>query len=129
MAIDVSELMFDPDLMHPNPIGCYRQTRTTSSGGMSQITQSPFWIYATVVPANGRQLQRLPEGDRVAAGMAFYTATELIASSPGYAGDIIYWKNQPYLVQYVDDYSENGMWAAVCTLTQVQGPAPGTPPG
>ena len=82
-----------------------------------------------VVSANGRQLQRLADMDRVGAGIAVYTTTELIDGAAGFAPDIIMWKGQFYLVAFLDDFSTNGFYGAVASLTAVQGPTPGTAPG
>ena len=127
MAIDLTDIAADPELLSQYSLSCLRRPRTTSDGGLAVITTNAFTIWATVAPANGRQLHRLAEADRTAAGIAVYTTTQLIAEAPGFAADIVYWKTQPYLVAYVDDFSTNGFCAAVCTLTDVVGPLPDTP--
>jgi hypothetical protein len=126
MALDMSEVVGDVDLGNNYPVIIIRRTRVTGADGKPTFSQSAMNIWAEVVPASGRQLQRLAEADRVTAGIAIYTTTEIVCNAPGFAPDIIMWKNQPYLVGYVDDYSGNGYYGAVATLTQLTGPVPNT---
>ena len=128
MSIDLFDVIADPDLTNNRELQCYRRKRETRENGKAYITATPFRIWATVAPASGRQLQRLPEADRTSAGIALYTNTELIVEAQGFVADLVSWKNQLYLVGYVDDYSQDGFYSAIATLTKMTGPVPGTIP-
>jgi hypothetical protein len=123
MALDMSDIVDDPDFITPC-VQCYRRPRTTSNGGLAVITLQPFMINATVVPASGRQLQRLADADRTSAGIAVFTTTPLQTESTSYAADLVVFKGQNYILNYLDDFSLNGFYAGVCTLTDIQGPDP-----
>jgi hypothetical protein len=131
MSIDLTDLITDPDICNAFKLQCYRRTRTTNSMGKAVINNpgEAFGITASVFPANGRQLQRLKESDRTEGTIAVYTTNELLVEAAGYAADIVVWKNQNYIVSSLDDYSTNGFFVAICTLTSVVGPVPGTYPG
>jgi hypothetical protein len=36
----------------------------------------------------------------------------------------VVFKGQNYILNYLDDFSLNGFYAGVCTLTDIQGPDP-----
>jgi hypothetical protein len=128
MSLDLTDIINDPDLS-ATPVKLFRRTRGVTDGGMANIgPMQQINIRAVIVPANGRQLQRLPEAERVSAGIAIYTSTEIMGGNNSYTGDMVQFKGQYYTVLYVDDFSINGFYTAVATLADDQGPPLGQQP-
>lgn len=66
-------------------------------------------IEAVIVPASGRQLERLPEGQRTKDVIAIYSPTELrTASVAGAPADQVEWSGAQYQVQSVKAWNEAG---------------------
>jgi hypothetical protein len=73
-------------------------------------TSSTFTISASVQPARGRDLLRLPEGQRTREVIAIFTATALqTAAAPGGAtADAITFQGSQYEVQTVEYWFQAG---------------------
>lgn len=72
-------------------------------------TSSTFTIAGVIAPASGRQIERLPEGQRDKETIAIYTPTELrTASAGGAPADRITWGGRVYEVLSVKPWSEAG---------------------
>lgn len=67
---------------HTNVTGTHRAAATYVNGVATAGATSAFTIaYAVIVPASGRQLQRLPEGRRSQETRAVYTAGALLVGA------------------------------------------------
>jgi hypothetical protein len=94
----------------------YVVTRSTSAQGddghgrvaAGAITTLP--IVASIQPASGRVLERLPEGERSGDFIRVWTATPLQTTdaTTGLAGDTLVYKGKSYQVEQVNDWSESG---------------------
>jgi len=74
-------------------------------------------LTANVQPAGGRQLMRLPEGDRTRDNITVWSTSELrpVARAQGKPGDLVLWNGERYEVIQLNDWSANGdYWEATC---------------
>jgi hypothetical protein len=79
------------------PSGSYVAGRWVEGAG------SAFEIVASIQPATPKELQRLPEGDRVRDVIAIWTTTELqVAASPAAQADRVTYAGASYEVQAVE---------------------------
>jgi len=104
--IDVTELLTDPDFVG-EIIQITRQTRVNSLGE-NILTECPIKTVVSVPPANGKEIERLPEAQRVANLMNFYFKGTIIASAPGKYSDILVFRGQRFQVLLVQDWSAWG---------------------
>jgi hypothetical protein len=110
--IDVSDIVVDPDLAEAFTI--YRTTGAFGEGGW--IANEP-----TVVPAKGvvtvvneKELEMIPEGDRVKGAMNFYTTTPINVTSQAGSNisDEIEWKGERYRVVSIAPWVSFGFYKA-----------------
>lgn len=104
--------------------GTYTVTRygagSYSNGGATLGSSSTFTIRASVQPATGRELQRLPEGERVRDWLAIWTPTLLRTQEGSSAPDRISIDGYTYEVAIVDDWmSEGGYCKAIAQRLDV----------
>lgn len=93
--------------------GTYPVTRTAAGtyvgGSYVPGATVSLTVEAVVVPASGRQLERLPEGQRSKDTIAIYSPTELrTASVDGPPADRLTWQGASYEVQSVKPWNEAG---------------------
>lgn len=92
--------------------GTYTVTRSaasTYSGGRKVAgSTSTLTVTGVMVPLTGRQLERLPEGQRSGELRAFYTKTSLQTAGEGVAADVISDDGRTWEVEDVDDWSDSG---------------------
>lgn len=90
----------------------YAVTRRTPSsyvdGRLQASTDTVFEILASVQPATGRDLQRLPEGMRTAETRVIYTTSELLTQGASQDPDIIAIEGFAYEVQTVEQWVQVG---------------------
>lgn len=95
--------------------GTYTVTRrgptTVGADGIADAaTASTFTITASVQPLRGRELQRLPEGLRVAERRKLYTSTSLkVIGAP----DVVSIDGDDWEVESVENYSQLGNYYKV----------------
>ncbi|HXS93030.1 MAG TPA: hypothetical protein VN736_00405 [Candidatus Limnocylindrales bacterium] len=110
--ISLGELTYDPDLGQ-----CVTIIRTTGSfqqGGW-RGTEAQVQAYGIVTIASAKDLQQLPEGDRVRGSLMFVTETPIYTTSAAGSqiSDEIIWNGERYRVQQVEPWTQYGMYVAV----------------
>ncbi len=72
--------------------------------------QTPFATSGSMQPLSGRDLQRLPEGDRATEQLWYYTKATLLTSdvATGRVADLVNVGGVSYEVQTVEDWSASG---------------------
>jgi len=111
--IDVAEIINDPDFYQSYIIhrkggywlgGTWKETDTEiSSGGV-------------VIACNAKDLEQIPEGDRVKGMMCFYNTSPLyVTRDNGQKGtsDQIFWNSELYRLDQVFPYSDYGYYKAI----------------
>ena len=111
MAFELQDVVNDPDLAESFDI--LRSSGTFAAGGWQAATvQLPAWGVVTV--ATDKQLEALPEGDRVHGARLFITEQPLYVTGAdrqdGTAGtsDVLLWHNQKYRIVSVGPYENRG---------------------
>lgn len=116
--IDVSELMSDPDFAQ-SYIG-YRKTGNWIEGVFTE-TESVINFYGPITVANTKDINMLPEGDRVIGLMVFYTTSDnpflITRNKDGSLGtsDQPVWENERYKIMQVFPYNNYGYMKAIGT--------------
>lgn len=103
-----------PSLIDDFATGTYTLTRRATSGYTGGIANAPtnttVSISASVQPANGRDLLRLPEGRRTQETQVVFSATELRVGGEnlGYDADLITIAGRTWEVQQVQTWVPPG---------------------
>lgn len=94
--------------------GSYQVTRRPRGGYVNGVATvgatSTFMIQASVQPASGKDLERLPEGRRSLSTMVIFTTTKLVTggqSSPNDA-DLVLIEGAPWEIQHVEQWAQQG---------------------
>jgi hypothetical protein len=98
----------------------YVVTRQTPSvyvdGRLQDATDTLLTITASVQPAQGRDLQRLPEGSRTMEVLSIYTSSELLTQGASQAPDLIAVNGYAYEVQTVEQWVGAGNYYKALAL-------------
>lgn len=90
----------------------YAVTRRSASvyadGRLQDPVDQIFSINASVQPATGRDLQRLPEGTRTAEVRAIFTTSELLTQGVDQSPDVLAIEGFAYEVQTVEQWGSVG---------------------
>jgi hypothetical protein len=91
-----------------------RSTGKFVQGGWEEKREA-FFAFGVVTVATGKDLDQLPEGDRVSQALKFYSTTELFLTSKDKQGtsDIIVYRNEKYRLLSCSPYPERGYWRAI----------------
>lgn len=86
------------------------------AGRWVEGTAETFEITASIQPATPKELQRLPEGDRVRDVIAIWTTTELrVAASPAAQADRVTYAGAVYEVQAVERWDLGAYWKVLAS--------------
>ena len=114
--IDVGDIILDPDFAQPFTILRYYGQWDTGEF----VTGPPQRIQTegTVIAANVKDIQQMPEGDRIRGMMNFYTTADVPmyvtnAATPQNVSDIIEWRGEKYRLYQTYPYVDYGYWKAI----------------
>ena len=109
--INVEELILDPDFGQTYTVT--RSVGTFGPGGF-QNRQTQFRIFGVIEPITAKDLEQVPEGDRVIGLMTFYSTVPLYITSVENSGlsDQITWSNEQWRIQQVLEWADFGYWKA-----------------
>jgi hypothetical protein len=111
--IDVSDILSDPDLAQPFTIK--RSRGEFAAGGYTQTTTT-VQSFGVIIVAQGRELEQVPEGDRVKGAIVVYSAKPLYLThgdnQPGLS-DTIIWRGDSYRLAKLYPYMDFGYYKAV----------------
>jgi hypothetical protein len=111
--INVGELITDPDFAQE--FNVYRSNGSFVDGVWTEGTPTQIKMTGVVTVMRAREIDQLPEGDRVSGGMNFHTTAILYVSREGtYEGisDKIYWRGNYYKLVSVLPYADYGYYKA-----------------
>jgi len=91
--INVAEIIRDPDFCKPYTL--YRKT-TTFLAGRAKLREEKIQRSGIVLPASGKDLLQVPEGDRAKAIIAVYDTEPLFVTNEAGTSDEIVWHNERY---------------------------------
>lgn len=112
--IQVSEVVNDPDLAQPFTI-----LRSVGSwlNGVWQSTQTSIQSYGVIADPSDRELEMIPEGDRVKGAKVFWSSTPIYGThateGAGGSSDILVWHGLNFRVLHVFQYQDYGVYRAV----------------
>ncbi len=111
--IDLSEVVADPDLAEPFTI--FRTTGYFDRGGWTAGPPVQIPARGVVTPASDRELDMVPEGDRIKGSMTFHTHEELhlTSVSEGSVSDKILWQGDYYRLVFIAPWTSFGFNKAV----------------
>jgi hypothetical protein len=116
--ISIDEIVIDPDFAQ-SYIG-HRKSGVWVDGVFEQ-TEVVVNFYGTIIAANSRDINMLPEGDRIAGLMVFYSTadnpifiTRNLDSDTG-TSDELEWRSERYRVMQVYAYNDYGYVKAIAT--------------
>ena len=72
-------------------------------------------MYGVIRPLTAKELNQVPEGDRVQGMMAIHAPTEIFITRAGEdqgTSDKLYWNDHYYRLSNVKPYSDFGYWTA-----------------
>ncbi|HBC94293.1 MAG TPA: hypothetical protein DCZ10_15700 [Pelotomaculum sp.] len=111
--INVAEILYDPDLNQDFTV--YRKTGTWTAGRYSE-TETPLSFTGVILPANAKEINQFPEGDRVTGMMKFFSEREIYVTRSNDEGkgtsDQILWSGHRYRIINVKPYKDYGYYRA-----------------
>jgi len=122
MSFNLQDVTNDPDLAEQATV--LRSTGTFAAGGWQSTTQTLQW-WGVVTVASDRQLESLPEADRVHGARVFISEQQLYVTAAqredGTAGtsDVLLYNGHKYRVASVGPYqNRGGFYSAVALRMQ-----------
>lgn len=116
--VNVSEIITDPDFCQ-DFIVRRRSGGRFQSGGFVPGSEVEVAMSGAIVPLSGKELELIPEAERVKGTMGFWTTSD----NPIYTtrnltndkdiSDVIVWQGETYKILNVDPYSDYGYYHAV----------------
>lgn len=112
--IDVSEVITDPDFCQDIPV--LRSTGDFVKGRWVENAKTPVTLLGVITPMSAKELQQLPEADRVIGSINIYTIQPIYLTSgdnPKRTSDQVLWKGHYHKVVQVNDYSDHGFYYGI----------------
>lgn len=115
MAIDVSEIVHDPDFCTTFLV--IKQSGTEWVRGVPHTKMQEITVEGIVQPSSSKDLELLDTADRVNGMKTFITdAVSLDVSDTEKTSDVCVWKGQRYKLIQTFDYAANGYYKAIGAL-------------
>lgn len=112
--IDLSELVDDPDFAQEFTL--LRSTGNFVDGRWVENPKTTVVMTGVITPMSARELQQMPEADRVIGSINIYTLQPLYTTtggSPQRTSDQILWKGHYYKLFQINDYSDFGFYHSI----------------
>lgn len=116
--INVSDVVLDLDFAQPVAFTVYRTTGTWT-GGRFNTTSTTTTYNGTIVPMNTREMDQLPQGDRITGAIVIYTPSVLYTTrldqavpTQGGISDEILWQGERWKILNVRNFVEFGYYRA-----------------
>lgn len=115
--IDLSFVVTDPRFAKPFTV--YRKTGEWVKGRFEQI-EKEIEMIGTISIASAKQIEFIPEGDRIGGEIAIHCAKELYTSrnapkdsNDSGTADEVLWHGERYKIYSVNPYSDYGYFSAI----------------
>lgn len=115
--INVSSIILDPDFAQTFKV--YRKTGDWAPNGEFVIEPSKISMTGVISIANAKQIEFIPEGDRIGGEIAIHTIEPLYNSrnetetEKAGVSDEIMWHRDRYKIYQVNEYSDYGYYFAI----------------
>lgn len=107
--IDVGSIVVDPDFAQPYTV--HRKSGAWVAGRW-EPTEDDLPYFGAIMVATQRDLNMIPEGDRVSGMMMFFAVKPLNLTSETGTSDEITWKNERYRLTAMLPWSDFGFYQA-----------------
>lgn len=112
--IDLSSAVTDPRFAQPFPV--YRKNGEWIKGRFEQV-ENEIKMIGTISIASAKQIEFIPEGDRIGGEIVIHCVKELYTSrnAPNESGtaDELLWHGERYKIYSVNPYSDYGYFSAI----------------
>ena len=119
--LDMSSIVLDPTFSQTFTV--YRKTGDWAPNGEFVVTENPITMIGVISIANAKQIEFIPEGDRIGGEIAIHTTqilynsrsadeTETPIKEAGLS-DEIEWHGDRYKIYQVNEYSDYGYFFAI----------------
>lgn len=114
----MAEIVNDPDFAQFLPGAIARDAGQFVLGKWKSSTTFVDF-FGIVEPAKSKDVDQVPEGDRIEGAIAFYSSSPLYETHAGQTNvpdgisDVITWHNQPYRLLKVFPWSDFGYYKAI----------------
>jgi hypothetical protein len=125
--IDISEIISDPDFAQEFLV--HREIGANIAGRYV-VDEIDLTLYGVIIPATTKDLEQIPEGDRVTGMMVFYVPIDTplyITKNDTLAGqatnttmtsDQCVWRGDKYRIFQTNSYDDYGYIKAICVYMQ-----------
>ena len=110
--IDLSSVTFSPYLSEQFNILRFVEG-IQGPGGFIPGTSETIPVQGVVWPSTPKEVNMVPEGDRISGMMTFATAQQVFVTNPLGNADQIAYHGEKWIVSAVLDFSTFGFWGAV----------------
>lgn len=113
MVIQIGDIVLDPDFAQQFTV--YRSIGDWVNGRWTESTPEQIIMTGVISVMNERELQAIPEGDKVKGAMVFHTTQELFVTRNGQTkgtSDKIYWRGDYYRLFNIAPYADYGYFRA-----------------
>lgn len=111
--INIEEMITDPDFVQDFII--LRSSGAFVDGVWTESAPQRIKVQGVVNVMNAKELNMLPEGDRISGGMNFHTTEEVFVTRTGQeqgTSDKIIWRGEQYKIFNVFPYVDYGYYKA-----------------
>lgn len=123
--IDMTELMFDPDFIQPEPVHVIRTSGAYDGNGlwMMNAAQRDLDFIMIIQQSTMKQLQALPEGERNGDFISWWLNPEQILADgvTPQESDVILWRDKHYRIIRCSDRSDNGFYNGIAQAAPFSG--------
>ena len=117
-TLDVNRVLLDAHFR--TQVTLCRRAVAIDAHGRTAVTETTTPISAVVRPANEKDLERLPEGDRDRGHIKVLSESEMHAGTAGAQPDEIVWAGARWVVKTCDSWMYGRcFWSAICELKAV----------
>jgi hypothetical protein len=104
--------------LNSQTLNIYRSTGSFINGRWTEDTQSPpyFEVKGIAYPSSTKELDQVPEGDRIKGAMSFITTEELYVTRQGSApglSDKIEWRGELYKIVQTLNWMSYGTFTSI----------------
>lgn len=110
--IEINEIIDDPDFAQTFTV--YRSSGDFVNGRWVETT-TEVSLEGVILPASAKELNQLPEADRLTGSISIYSKSQLYLTSNDEqrTSDKILWKEQQWKLISVENYSDFGFYHAM----------------
>ncbi|NHN33540.1 hypothetical protein [Paenibacillus agricola] len=110
--INVGRITLSRNFAQPKGFTVFRITGETVGGRFTPFPEAEIKMQGTITVASPKDLEQVPEGDRVTGSMCFYSTQQIHVTRPEGISDEIVWQGERYRVSAVVPWQDFGYFKA-----------------